>query len=374
MKKFQQRIWQSVLACGLGLSSAGSPVHGQANEQASRHPESRITLLQAKPRAYAIVEASSHSKQARVRLAGIEAAIHAPDAALSLARDGLVDDNPAVRFAALVTIGKLKLDRLSQAAIDLMRDDDISVRAAAIYAAKRCGRDIDLSPIGAMLMHRKGSVRANAAMLIGLLGDRQALAMLREMATTPMPRSLAAERTWVRLQFAEAIIRLNPDDEQTLSSIRASVYSNLEDIRILAIQILGDASDQSVLGGLAHIVQRQNPVQVKIAAAQSMLQLGDSSALPTIIHASRYDQKILKRDLALFLRAADGGDEVQAIKDILKDPKQQQRLAAEVRAQAARALGWSKSPEAATRLKQLIEDTDPIVQIAAAAAVLHAAP
>ena len=375
-----RRPTHRLLACAVGVAVlAGLPAQAQAQDRdplldpINKVDESRFLLLQAKPRAYAIVEAAGRSDSARVRLAALEAAEHAPDAALGLVRSGLTDENPAVRFAALVTIGKLQLNDLSQAAIDLMRDDNPSVRAAAIFAAKRCGRDINLTPLAQMLASGDGSVRANAAMLIGQLGDREAIVMLREMATQPMPRAVPAERTWVRLQFAEAMIRLDPDDEEVLGSIRAAMYSNLEDVRVLAIQILGEVSDQSVLGGLSHIVKSKNPIQVRIAAAQSMLKMGDAQALPALLKATRYDEKTLKRDLSSFLRKADkGGEEARAIGAILKDPAEQQRLAGEVRAQAARALGWAKNASSVSRLTELMDDPAPIVQVAAAAAVLRA--
>lgn len=378
MPIFQRSTAKAILACGLTLgfaipATATATANVQAAETTSAVNDVRIALLQAKPRAYAIVEASGRSDQSRVRLAAIEAAMYAPDAAVDLVRAGLTDENPAVRFASLVTIGRLELKSLAPAALDLLQDENASVRAAALFAGKRCGQEVDLSPLGAMLASANGSTRANAAMLIGHLGDTQAVPMLREMANLPMPRALPAERTWVRLQFAEAMIRLDPNDDAVLGSIRASMFSNLNDVRVLAIQILGEVSDQSVLGGLSHIAKRDNPIQVKIAAAQSMLKMGDAQGLGLLLKATRYDAKTMRRDLTGFLRKAErGGDEARAITAILRDPAEQARMAAEVRAQAARALGDADSQAAADRLSQLLDDPSPIVQVASAAAVLRA--
>lgn len=357
-----------VLASALCLCTlAPHHVHAQAPD------ETRILLLQAKPKAQAIIKASGKSENPRARLGALEAAQHAPDIAYELARDGLADENPAVRFAALVTIGKLELKDLSAAAIDLTRDENKSVRAAALFAAKRCGKEVDLSPLGGMLANGSAGDRANAAMLIGQLGDPQAIDMLRDMAAKPMPRVSPAKRSSVRLQFAEAMIRLDPDDDEVLGAIRAAVYSSLADVRVLAIQILGEVGDRTVQGGLAHIINRDNPIQVKIAAAQSLVRMGDKRAGDVLLKASAYDDRLLQNDLQDFLKKTDAaGPEAQAIRDLLTNDQRRARMAAEVRAQAAIGLGYVDSQAAAKRLAALLDDPDPIAQVAAASAILRA--
>jgi len=362
------RGWKTV-ALVLGLMAA--LMSQDANAQGP--DEARIALLQVKPKAYATIEEAGRSDSARIRLAALEATEHAPDAAFEMARNGLGDENAAVRFGALVTVGKLKITDLLDAANDLMRDENESVRAAAIYAAMRCGKNVDLSPLGGMLASGRTSSRANAAMLIGQLGDKQAIEMLREMAALPMPRVAPSERTWVRLQFAEAMIRLDPDDAEVLGTIRAAVYSNLDDVRVLSIQILGEIGDRSVQGGLAHITKRDNPIQVKVAAAQSLLRLGDDQGLPTLIKTTQYGERELRKDLEGYLRKNQvAGPEAQAIRELLDDPKERTRAAAEVRAQAAMALGFADSKAAAERLAKLLDDPSEVVRVAAATALLRA--
>jgi len=366
--------WVCVLS--LALLACGPAFAAQDDAAASSPDETRIALLQVKPQAYAVVEAAGRHEQSRIRLAALEAVEFAPDAAFEMARSGMADENPAVRFASLVTVGKLKIERLADASADFLRDENASVRGAAIFALARCGRRVDLTPLANMLGSSSPGTRANAAMLIGQLGDRQAIEMLREMAAEPMPRVSPAERTWVRLQFAEAMIRLAPDDAEVLGSIRASVYSNLDDVRVLSIQILGEVRDKSVQGGLAHIIDRENPIQVKIAAAQSLARMGDKQGLAILLEASSFDEKRLGKELENYARRieAEGGagPELQAVRALIADRTQRGNAAAEVRAQAARALGWVNDKKAAQQVSAMLEDPDPIVRVAAAAAVLQA--
>ena len=335
--------------------------------------ETKILLLQAKPKATSIIRSAGQSGSARQRLVALEGAQYAPDVAFEMCRNGLSDTNPAVRFGALVTLGKLEFRGLSDAAIDLLRDENESVRAAALFAAKKCGKEVDLSPLAGMLANGSSAARANAAMLVGQLGDPQAVEMLRDMAAQPMTRVSAAERTWVRLQYAEAIIRLAPDDAEVLGSIRASLYSNLDDVRVLAIQIIGEVGDRSVQGGLAHIIKRDNPIQVKIAAAQALIRMGDGQASGVLLKATKYDERQLRADLQKYMQKNDvAGPEAEIIRDLLADDKARASAAGEVRAQAAVGLAFVDSADAAQRLVALLDDPDPIVRIAAAGAILRA--
>lgn len=374
MIRFSQQAARCVLAVSIVAAGVAVPAQAQPDVAPAPANDLRIQLLQAKPRAYAVIEATAGHKNPRVRLAGLEAAQHAPDAADDLALRGLTDDNPAVRFAALVTVGKLKINRLADAAVDLMGDEDESVRAAAMFAAKRCGRNIDLSPLGRMLASDNPGSRANAAMLIGQLGDRQAMDMLREMVGAPMPRVSPAERAWVRLQFAEAMIRLDPNDAEVLASVRAAMFTNLEDVRVLSIQILADAGDQTIRDAVANFIKKDNPIQVKIASAEALVRMGNNRPVGLLMDAAAYDSDTVRKDLEGFLRTPGvaGSPEGRAVRDLLDDPKALSRAAAEVRAQAAVALGWVESTDAVNRLVELMDDSDPIVSVAAASAVLRA--
>lgn len=371
--RFQVAVLAGTAGAMLSLVCLPTLAESQGDCAADGANETRIMLLQAKPLAYAIIEAAGRDEQPRVRLAALEAAQHAPDAATTMAQTSLGDENPAVRFAALVTIGKLKLTRLAPAAADLMKDENASVRAAAIFALKRCGQDVDLTPLAKMLGSNKSSTRANAAMLIGQLGDPDAIEMLREMAAIPMPRVSPDERTWIRLQFAEAMIRLDDNDAEVLGTIRAAVYSNLDDVRILAMQILGEIGDKTVSVGLTHITTRDNPIQIKIAAARALAQMGVLRSADVLMDGTRYDAETLKDDLEDFLDDNGAVDaQTQAIQTLLEDEKLRTRVAAEIRAQAVVALAFVDTKASVRRMAELLEDSDPIVRVAAASAVLQA--
>src|SRR5690606_5160331 len=124
---------------------------------------------------------SSRGENPFLRANAIEAIQPLPNRALPMAQLGLNDNHPAVRFSALVTIGKLRFANLLPTVRKLRDDPSPSVRAAALYAAARLGDNVDLSPLAAMLQSSNPGLRGNVAMILGLLGDSSAVPMMQEM-------------------------------------------------------------------------------------------------------------------------------------------------------------------------------------------------
>ncbi len=97
-------------------------------------------MREAEPRALQVILDATNSEEAELRANAVEAAQAMPGRALPIAQIALEDPNAAVRFTALVTIGKLGLEPLGDASLRMTRDSQPFVRAAALYAAKRCGK------------------------------------------------------------------------------------------------------------------------------------------------------------------------------------------------------------------------------------------
>ena len=72
-----------------------------------------------------------------LRANALEAMQAAPDEIEPLIRRGLVDENRAVRFIATMSIGQMQLKSLAHLTEPLLRDESLSVQAAAIFALAR---------------------------------------------------------------------------------------------------------------------------------------------------------------------------------------------------------------------------------------------
>lgn len=288
----------------------------------------------AEPQAVQVLLDAARSEDALLRMNAVEAAKAMPDRALPMVGTALDDPNPAVRFAALVTAGRLEFESLGRLAQAMSVDPEQPeyVRAAALFAAHRCGQEVDLAPLANMLFADDTRQRANAALLFGMTDDPAVIPVLEDAGKEPMDRATPLERELVRIQIAEALLNLGV--QSSLKSLRGAAYSNEDEVRVLSVLMLGKAGDRSMTGNLIGFLAK-NPVELRLAAAESLARLGNAEGLPVMLEGAQWPQPT-------------------------------------VRAQAAFALGQAASDErAAAALTALLDDTEPMVRIAAAAAVLE---
>ena len=365
----------SVIALVLLCSCATSPHRASSRVDDAGLGLSRLQILvRAQSRAIEQVLAASLSEDPFVRANAIEAMQSQPARALPLVQIGVDDPDTVVRFAALVSIGNLGLESLGQVAVDHIDDPSAPVRAAAMYAARSCGQDVDISPMATMLQSQYPQLRSNAAMLLGMMGDASAVPMLRAAAELPMLRANPVQKLLTNLQIAEAIARLGNHD--ALGIIRAGAYSKSLEVRIMAVAILGNLFDQSMEGALRQMLG-DDTIEVQLAAATSLARLGSTEVLPFLLEGSRCDEKDVQSRARRYLKLAssnkvdDAGD-TTGIQLLLDTPQEQRRFAAAVRAQAAFGLGLIDDPAAAARLETMLDDPQPNVRLAASAAMLQA--
>ncbi len=315
-------------------------------------------------RAVEQVLSASRSEDRFLRANAIEAAGPIKEHLVPLAQLGVRDEQAVVRFAALVMIGRQPLRDLGplareQAAREAQRVEQVrrevlekgegmtdvdrrrlrqalseseSAYAAALFAARRCGQPVDISPLSTLLGRRDPSVRSNVAMLLGMLGDPSAVPLLREAARQPLPRANNVQAVLSRLQIAEAMVKLG--DDASLDAVRAGAYSHLEEVRVVALSMLGSLGDHQMEKGMAALLAKP-PVEIQLACVASLRRLGRAEGL----------------DLTL-----------EAAGSVLPP----------VRAQAAAILGLMKEAQAREMLAKLLDDPEQTVRLSAAAAILVA--
>jgi HEAT repeat protein len=287
-----------------------------------------------------IVQQAADSTNPLLRANAIEAMHAAPEHISPIVRMGLGDENRGVRFVSAMTVGELRLTELRDLVEPLLDDGSASVRAAAIYAMRRCGRGIDPTPLGDMLFSRDPEVKGNAALVLGELGEASAIPMLKQAVHHQPERLSMARARIIELQIAEALVKLG--DESGLEVIRAALFAPPEqgELAVLACQMCGRLNDQTYLASLREKAIRtgrqQEPAEIRLAATQAVAQL-DPVRAP-------FDVALAYTDSEHFT----------------------------IRAQAAAVLGWSRDATVVARLTALLDDPNPLVQVAAAGAILRA--
>ena len=287
-----------------------------------------------------LLDEASRSTDPMVRAVAVEAMEKDPAILEPAVRRGLGDPNPGVRFAAAVVGSKAALPGLAPLVEPLLLDPNQSVQAGAILALHRCGRKVDPTPLAAMARSSSPEVRGNAVMVLGDLGNRSAMPLLKQAFETPMPKAMPAAVRVVDLQVAEAMVKLG--DVSQLEPVHAALFSRSDqgECIALACQIVGTVRDKSALPMLQRLIDAGGddvrPMEIRLLAAIACMQI--MSPGPEAL--------------------ADLG--VQAARDTRP----------QVRALGARLLGWFQSPQSGLALGQLIRDQDPMVQLSAAAAIL----
>jgi len=289
--------------------------------------------------AVGVLEQAASSDHPQLRANAIEALEVRPDLLEPYARNGLVDENRAVRFVAAMTIGRAKLVQLAPLVEPLLHDESQSVQAAAIFALKRCGHRVDLNPLAGMLAGDDPEVRANAGMILGEIGEPSAAPLIESCLGRGMELAGPAKTRIVDIQLAEALVRLGRQEQ--IDSIRAALFLPVEqqgEITALACVILGRLQDGGAVGGLRALVDAgddlRKPAEIRMAAATGLAMMGQP--VPAGI-------------------AAEYANEPQI----------------ELRYQAASALGYIGGADSVRLLQRMLQDGSPLVRVAAAAALLR---
>ncbi|MBL8745434.1 MAG: HEAT repeat domain-containing protein [Phycisphaerae bacterium] len=293
----------------LGSSAAGQGPAGVSPEpKVQEHGTkgdpyaTQVARSALRERAIEALVKASVDREAVLRANAIEGLHAAPSRVEDAVRAGLSDENPGVRFVAAFTVGKLKLKKSAAFVEPLLRDNEPRVRAAAIYACSACGVAVDPTPLGGMLQNDDPLIRAEAARIVGEMGNKSAIPMLKSAAATADSRNKArfggsmdermvqGERVF-QMQVAEALTKLG--ELQSADSLRAALYPSSREgfeSAALAAQILGTLRDQRAVAQLVDLIeqvvpgtsetadvrQRQylQPKEVRLAAAGALARMG----------------------------------------------------------------------------------------------------
>lgn len=323
---------------------------------------SQVARSQLRERAVEVLVKATVDREAVLRANAIEGLHEAPGRVEDAVRAGLSDENPGVRFVAAFTVGKLALKKSAAFVEPLLADSDPRVRAAAIFALTACGRTVDPTPLGDMLRDEHPLIRAEAARIVGEMGNRSAVPMLKSAAATADDENskrygggmdeqrVQAERVF-QMQVAEALVKLG--EAESSDALRAALYPASREgfeSAALAAQILGTLKDQRAVAQLVDLIEQVvpgspaggdpagkqflQPKEVRLAAAGALGQMGFPDGQYVGV---------------MYLSDAD----------------------ATIRAQAVRVLGECQRAELARLASAMAEDPSPLVRVSAAAAVLR---
>jgi HEAT repeat protein len=281
------------------------------------------------------LEAFTTSPSAELRTNSVEALSGIPSRVERAAAAGLEDPNQAVRFASAMVVGYDRISDLAGAVRPLLEDASPSVRAAAIFALVRCGARVDRSPLAVTLLDDPSpGHRANAAFVLGELGDPSALPMLREAVAAQMRTATEAEARLLRLQIAEAMIKLGDDSQ--LEAVRAALYPSRPDeleATALAVQVIGEVGDQAAVDQLIYLTAYREkgqmmPAEVRLAAAASLAKLGRPQGSPIAMEYVADERAVIRAQSAFVLGQTGRRENLRTLREMMGDESEIVRLTA----------------------------------------------
>jgi HEAT repeat protein len=248
---------------------------------------------------------------------------------------GLLHD-PAVpvRFLAILAVGDLQYSLARNDITQLLEDPDPNIKIAAAYAMTKLGHPEYYKVFRNAVTSDDQTVRANATLLLGKNGQRDAIPALY----WALQGSDSADK--VVTQAAESIAMLH--DERIYPKLWTQLISVYADDRILGIRAMGELGTEQAKNAILTMLD-DTVLEVRLAAAEQLGRLGEPVGQAKVA-------EVFEKDLLAGM-----------------DMEGQQR----VKVLSALAIGEIGSESLAKHLPRLLKDSSKPVRLAAAKAVLR---
>jgi HEAT repeat protein len=316
-------------------------IAGTAMSTAGAAMEDPMALSKLRERAAGYLIQIADSGEPEFRANAMEGLNVLPGRLEPLLRKNLGSQSAGVRAVAAMLVGRLKLAGLADNLRPLVNDPSPFVRINTLYGLSRVGVPTDISPLGGYLMDEDPAVKAQAAMVLGELGNASARPMLMEASGAPVGRADPVKDRLMRLQIAEALVKLDRNSP-AIHELRAALYpARPEDLEVcaLAVQIVGQLRDGGARLQLRNLTREpydtsgSMPAEIRMAAAAALVAANENQY---VVIAEQY------------LNNSDS----------------------KLRAQAVHVLGETRSRQQLDRLVKFMDDQSTRVKIAAATAIL----
>lgn len=305
-------------------------------------PKSNLTDEQLRQRAlFCLKRGLEYEQNPVIRAQAVEALQEVDPESVAWIREALRDPEPGVRFAACMALGMLRDKNARQLLLTRVEDEDPNVRVAAVFALHRLKDYRYTSQLAdALLTHHDPTVRANAAIALGRLGEKPSIRLLRRTKKDKDDR--------VHMQGLEARARLG--DEQAIKNLIIMTHGTAGAPQAFAALALGRAGVKRAADALRTRLEEGPHIETKLAAARALGMLGYPDGYELAL-------KYLTWKKAGLTKPPEESPEIQTMR---------------VRSNAALALGAIGHPAALPHLHHLMENyPDPRVQLCAAKAIIE---
>jgi HEAT repeat protein len=257
--------------------------------------------------------------------------------------------------------------------VDVLRDENADVRAAAIRALASFKNVRTVSALASALKDPDPMVRETAAVVLRNIGNQEAFGPLAEALKDPSTavRRQAAkglkDLAWEPADNAERahfLVALGEIDKATIlgadavDAIMLVMHDGADYQRRAAVEALSQVADGRIVGLLISTLKDKD-VPVRTAAVDALRRIGDQRAVAPLILALRDPYHQVRTAGAEALGQIGDPQAVEPLVKLLRDKNW------EVRAATALALGRFRDPQTIEPVVKLLTDSDREVREAA---------
>ena len=265
-------------------------------------------------------------------------------AAVNALIETLTDGNPAVRLAAVTSLGTLEDPRAIAALAKALKDDtDARVREAAAHSLGEID-DTRAVPhlLEALKSERIANVKEQIVQALGEIDDPQAVSGVAALARDPS--------VLVRRAVASALSEF--DDPSAVPALTSMARDEDVEVRQNVAHALGELESASAFDALATLA-RDTHHDVRNNAIEALNNLEDIRALSIFIAALKDEHADVRQNAADAIHNIDGITSAPpALIEALRDPNR------DVRKQVAHALGGIGDAAAVPALRRAVSDPD----------------
>ncbi len=284
-------------------------------------------------KALEILKEDLKSEYPLMRMHAIEVVADSKEMALMSEVTKMLDDeSEPVRFAAVLAIGDTNYLAASYALKKHKNDPGKSVQVAIAYALTKFNIEDDHSDIINATLSDDQTVKANAALVVGKLGDKTLSVFLHKILQDQKAQDKA------KIQAIESLAMLK--DPSSFQKGWALLISKRADDRIMGIRVMEHLKSREATNAI-RTMYHDNLIEIQMAAAASLCRLGDSDG-PIRIYQYFRDE----------------------IGKLSSDTKSRTNI------QATIGLGYCKDKIFDKYLKEMIKNKTPSTRLYAAQAVL----
>jgi len=209
---------------------------------------------------------------------------HAIEVALSTGQKQMIseiiqkldDDSAAVRFTAAVAIGDMDCKTCQDLLAKTLRDKDENVGIAAAYSLTKLGDKSHYQRIRDAAVSANGTLRANALLLLGKLGNPDDVHLLYSAL-----KDLDAQDK-VHLQAVDSLAMMK-DVKIYKSKLWPLLISKYADDRVMGIRGMGALATKESIDAIEKTLNNDDILEVRLIAAEELGRLGNTKGLEEVV-------------------------------------------------------------------------------------------